>query len=86
MEGIDIFGKYYNFEQYKKYVISCFNCQQFGHIAKHCFRTSLCHNCGSQNIKIVIVNCNKEGHPSISRDCSTFLSKKIIIQNETSAV
>ena len=40
----------------------------------------------AKNIKIVIVNCNKEGHPSISRDCSTFLSKKIIIQNETLAV
>ena len=27
----------------------------------------------AKNIKIVIVNCNKEGHPSSSRDCSTLL-------------
>ena len=41
IDGIYIFGKHYNCEQYKKLVIRCFNCQQFGHIAKHCSRTSL---------------------------------------------
>ena len=90
IEGIDIFN---NCEQYKKPVIRCFNCQQFGHIAKYCSRICLFHNCGSQKHKnntccnpSFCVNCNKEGHPSTSRDCPTFLSKKIIIQNETSAV
>ena len=93
IERIDIFGKHYNYEQYKKTVIHYFNCQQFEHIAKHCSKTSLCHNCGSQKHKnntccnpSVFVYCNKEGHPSTSTDCPTFLSKKIIIQNETSAV
>ena len=47
-EGIDIFGKHYHCEQFKKPCIRCFNCQQFGHIAKHCSRISLCHNCGNQ--------------------------------------
>ena len=47
----------------------------------------------TKNIKIILVanlsfcvNCTKEGHPSRSRDFTTFLSEKIIIQNETSAV
>ena len=92
IEGIDIFVKHYNCEQYQKHVISCFNCHQFGHIAKDCFRTCLYHNCGSQKHNNTCcnpsfcVNCNKKGHPSTSRDCPTFLSRKIIIQNETSAV
>ena len=90
IEGIDIFN---NCEQYKKPVIRCFNCQQFGYIAKYCSRICLFHNCRSQKHKnntccnpFFCVNCNKEGHSSTSRDCPTFLSKKIIIQNETSAV
>ena len=92
IEGIDIFDKHYNCEQYKKPVIRCFNCQQFRHIAKHRTRTSPCHNYGSQKHNTTCynpsfcVNCNKEDHPSTSRDCPTFLSKKIIFQNETSAV
>ena len=90
IEGVDIFGKHCNCEQYKKPVIRFFNCQQFGHIAKHCSRTSLCHNCGSHkhnttcNNPSFCVNCNKEGHPC--RDCPTFLSKEIVFQNETTAV
>ena len=92
IEGIDSFGKHYNCERYKKPVIRCFNCQQFGHIAKHCSRTSLCHNCGNQKHNTTCCNssfcldCNKEGHPSTSRDFQTFLSKKFFFQNETSAV
>ena len=86
IDRIDIFGKHYNCEQYKKTVIHYFNCQQFEHIAKHCSKNSLCHNCGSQKHKnntccnpSVCVNCNEEGRPSTSTDCPTFLSKKIII-------
>ena len=58
---------------------------QFGHIAKHCFRISLCHNCGNEKHQnntccnpSFCVKCNKEGHPSTSGDCLTFLSKKSI--------
>ena len=92
IEGIDSFGKHYNCERYKKPAIRCFNCQQFGHIARHCSRTSLCHNCGNQKHNTTCCNssfcldCNKEGHPSTSRDFQTFLSKKFFFQSETSAV
>ena len=92
-EGIDVFRKPYHCEQYKKPVFRCFNCQQFGHIAKQCSRISLCHHCGDQKLQnntccnpSFCVSCNKEGHPSTSRESPIFLSKKIIIQNKTSAV
>ena len=88
-EGVDVFGKHCHCEQYKKPVIYCFDCQQFGHMPNTALE-SLSAATGYQKHNTCcnpsfFVNCNKEGHPSTSRDCPTVLSKNHY-SNETSAI
>ena len=73
-EGIDVFRKHYHCEHYKKPAICCF---------KHSSRISLYHNCRNYqnnccNLSFC-VNCNKEGHPSTSKDSKKKKKKKKIV-------
>ena len=87
--GLTILQKHYLCEPYKKPVIRCYNCQLFGHIAKYCTKEPLCHLCGGKKHpnkncvnRIFCVNCKKEGHPSTSRECPTFLLRVSAINKQ----
>ena len=80
-KGLSLFGKNYACETYKKPIIRCYNCQNFGHIAKHCRWICCCHQCGKnyQSFKNCdnapdCNNCNKQGHPSSTRNCPKYIA------------
>ena len=77
-EGIHIFDKHYPCEVYKPPLISCFNCQRFGHIALYCNSSSSCINCahpshgGLCQNPLNCINCQGP-HKASSTQCPKFI-------------
>ena len=67
--------------QSKRYTPTrCFNCQEYGHIAKLCKKEEKCEKCaeshtGKCTSSYRCINCGS-GHPSSSLSCPTFLAIK----------
>jgi len=66
-------------------VIRCFNCQRFGHLAKHCTGTRQCATCGDSHdteqqcsTQIFCVNCSGS-HPAYSSSCPVFRDRYALL-------
>ena len=73
--GLPLFGKNYSCETHKEPIIKWYDCQKFEHIAKHCRGICCYHNYGKNHQAIKHCNnrphynkCNKQGHPSSTRN------------------
>ena len=42
--------------------VRCFNCQQFGHIAKSCLNPSRCSQCDKWHFQIILFFCHLSSH------------------------
>jgi hypothetical protein len=68
-------------------IIQCFNCFEFGHMARGCRKTPECHKCGQKHKaedcrpqveRMHCANCKKEGHKPWMRSCPIWQAKKRI--------
>ena len=86
-DKIQIFGKDYLCETYKKPLVRCYNCQKFGHIARFCRSEQACQTCGTNHQFVNIcykpfycINCKQPGHPSSSTHCPSYIEKSKLIK------
>ena len=85
-ESIDIFGKHYHCDNTKSLLFIVLTVKNLD-ILLNTALYSLYHNCGNQKHQNKTccnpsrcVNCYKEGNPSTSSDCPTFLPKKSLFK------
>ena len=79
----------YQVGEYTPEVIQCFNCQNFGHITKHCHASPVCVFCGVRGHRVKERKCRvtrprcyncKEEHTSSYKGCIAYRREKIAQQ------